>query len=263
MANKKNDIGLMIAIMFASAVVSGSLVFFGIQFTGAAGSMSADILNERIEDGIEKYIEKKQQEAEEAQADAAAKRAEASKANAKNVNEVSDSEDHIYGNVDAKLSLIEYSDFSCPYCTKFHVTAKEVVDSYGDDVNWVYRHLPLSFHEPEASRQAMASECAASLGDNTKFWAYASSVFETRISSHDDLVDLAVNLGIDKAAFSSCLTNETYKKDVDLDTANGGESGVTGTPGTIVLNNETGEAILIEGAQPAAVFKKVIDDMLK
>lgn len=262
MDNGKKDIGLIVAIAFASAAVSGSLVYFGMQFGGANSTdLSANVLDAQIDDAIERYVEKKQQEAEDEQAQAAADEAAKTAEMAKNVNPVTD-EDHIYGSPEAKISLIEYSDFQCPYCKSFHDTAESVADSYGDDVNWVYRHYPLSFHEPAASLQAMASECTAELGGNDKFWEFVENIFSDNPKDLDGLVALAGDLGIDENEFKTCVESEKYADEIKKDTANGMAAGVKGTPGTIVLNNETGEAVLVAGAQPASALEKVIDGML-
>src|SRR5207237_7967826 len=84
--------------------------------------------------------------------------------------------DHVYGNPNASITLIEYSDFECPYCKSVHLTAKRVVDESRGQVNWVYRHFPLEMHNPGAQKQAEASECAAELGGNEAFWKFADAV---------------------------------------------------------------------------------------
>lgn len=88
------------------------------------------------------------------------------------------SDDHFYGNENARIVLVEYSDFECPFCTRFHPTAKKAVDEFADSVALVYRHFPLSFH-PNAQQAAEASECVAKEGGNEAFWSYADSLFES------------------------------------------------------------------------------------
>ena len=83
-------------------------------------------------------------------------------------------EDHIKGNVDAKVKVIEYSDFDCPFCSRFHDTMNSVSAKYDDsEVAWVYRHFPLEQLHPNAPVIALASECVAALGDSDSFWAFA------------------------------------------------------------------------------------------
>lgn len=93
------------------------------------------------------------------------------------VAEITD-EDHIRGETDAEVVVVEYSDFLCPYCTQFHDTMKQVVDTYDpQEVSWIYRHLPIPQLHPEAPRYAQASECVADIGGNDAFWSYADHVF--------------------------------------------------------------------------------------
>jgi len=259
MEGRKNG-ALITAIVFAALAISGSMLFVGVQMMNAsAGDVSVNVMDEQIDKAIERYIEKQQKEAEEAQKKAMEEEEKKSAEMVKNVDKVSN-EDHIYGNADAKISLIEYSDFQCPYCKRFHPTPKALVDEY-DNVNWIYRHYPLSFHDPAATLQAMASECAAELGGNDAFWDYADGLYEQNPKDNSSLVALAADQGLDEASFKTCLDSEKYKQKVKDQMQNGVDSGVRGTPGTIVLNNETGEAKLLSGAQKADAFKKLIDEM--
>lgn len=84
--------------------------------------------------------------------------------------------DHIRGNPKASVAVIEYSDYQCPFCKSVHPTYQKIVDTYGDDVMWVYRHYPLPFH-PHAQKAAEGAECAAELGGNDAFWAYSDELF--------------------------------------------------------------------------------------
>jgi protein-disulfide isomerase len=86
-------------------------------------------------------------------------------------------EDWVKGNRDAKIALIEYSDFECPFCQQFHASAQQALDTYPNDLQWVYRHFPLDFH-PNANKYAYTAECAAELGGNDAFWAFADKIFE-------------------------------------------------------------------------------------
>jgi len=85
--------------------------------------------------------------------------------------------DHVRGNRSAKIKLVEYSDFECPFCQRFHLTAKQVLDEYGNDVAWVYRHFPLDQLHPKARPTAEASECVYELGGDEAFWKFTDEVF--------------------------------------------------------------------------------------
>ena len=103
---------------------------------------------------------------------------EAKSGSAINVKPVT-SADHILGNPQAPVKVIEFSDLECPFCKRFHPTMKQIIEEYGKDsrVAWVYRHFPLDSLHSRARKEAEASECAAELGGNEKFWAYIDPLF--------------------------------------------------------------------------------------
>src|SRR5215467_3107750 len=223
----------------------------------------SDFLNQQIELGIQNYIKKQQQ------AQVAARAEEERQANerAKSVRRVSASRDHVYGNPNAPVSLIEYSDFECPFCKRFHATAKEIVDAYGGKVNWVYRHFPLSMHNPGAQKEAEASECAAQLGGNDAFWKFANAIYARTKSNGngfplDQLVPLGKEIGLDEKQFKECIDAAKYASRVQEDLDEGSQIGITGTPANFLLRNDTGEVILKIGAQPADAIKPDIDKLL-
>ena len=172
--------------------------------------------------------------------------------------------DHIRGNPKAKVSVIEYSDFECPFCKRHHPTMQQIIDTYGDDVNWVYRHFPLGFH-PNAQIAAEATECANDQGGNDAFWEYTDLLFEKGVKdkTKDDIVAYAGEINLDTDKFLDCLDSGKFTQHVKDDMASGSAGGVSGTPGNIVFNNETKEAKLVSGAQPLSAFKPIIDSFLK
>ncbi len=221
-------------------------------------------LDAAIDAGIGRYIERQRR----ARSQAEAREQQDLAALAKNVREVNATRDHIYGNPDAVVSLIEYSDFECPFCKRFHVTAKELVDAYDGKVNWVYRHFPLAFHNPGAQMQAEASECAAALGGNDSFWKYTDTIYERTTSNGqgfpiNGLVPLAREIGLDGDAFDDCLKERRYTKRVQEDYEEGVRIGIRGTPGNILLNNDSGSAVPRPGAVPFGTLKQLIDQLLE
>ena len=95
--------------------------------------------------------------------------------------------DHIRGNPNAPLVIVEYSDFDCPFCKTFHTTMQQIMDEYGPtgEVAWVYRQLPLTSLHPSAAHIAEASECVAELGGDEAFWKFADMVFGERGINED------------------------------------------------------------------------------
>lgn len=173
--------------------------------------------------------------------------------------------DHIKGNPNAKLTIIEYSDYECPFCKRFHPTSLELMKQYGDKIRWVFRHYPLSFHQ-NAQKEAEASECIAELGGNDAFWQFTDKIFERTTSNGtgfalDQLGPLASELGVDQTQFQTCLDSGKYAKRVQQDIAEGSSAGVTGTPATFVIDSK-GKSQLVTGAQPIEAFKTIIDQAL-
>lgn len=170
---------------------------------------------------------------------------------------ISDDED-IRGNKDAEITLIEYSDFECPFCNRFHPTAQQIVDEYDGKVNWVFRHFPLSFHA-NAEDASEAAECA---GDQGKFWEYGDELFKNQSNlGPATYTQIATSLGLNLGTFQSCLDSDKYIEKIRAQAKEGAAAGVTGTPGTFVVDKD-GNAELIKGALPYASVKQIVDSML-
>jgi protein-disulfide isomerase len=170
-------------------------------------------------------------------------------------------DDHVRGNPDAEIVLIEYSDFQCPYCETFHATMQQVMDEYGDRVAWVYRHFPLISIHPNAQKAAEASECVAELGGNKAFWEYTDILFGGSVLDEASLTSAAGQIGVNQSGFSDCLSSGKYAQKVNDGLVSGQKAGVTGTPGTIILTKD-GRTQLIPGALPFVQVKTVIDGLL-
>jgi protein-disulfide isomerase len=168
------------------------------------------------------------------------------------------------GNPNAPLVIVEFSDFQCPYCARFHLnTFPQLKEKYIDTgkVYFVYRHFPLGFHQ-QAQKAAEAAECAREQGEN-KFWEMHDAIFQALLSggaeaiSQDSLSRKAGELGLNKEHFDKCLQEGRYAKRIREDKAAAARVGVTGTP-TFVVGDK-----IFSGAYPFSAFKRVVEQELK
>lgn len=181
---------------------------------------------------------------------------------AKRVN-ISVDKDPILGNPKAKVTIIEFADFRCPFCERFFTqTESQIIKNYVNTgkARFVFKHF--AFLGQQSVWAAEASECAKEQG---KFWEYHNWLYQNQASESDltyyskaNLIKYSGNIaGIDTAKFASCLNKGTYTKYVANELAQGQTAGVTGTPTTFV------NGLAIVGAQPYEVFKSAIDGALK
>lgn len=225
---------------------------------------SGNFFQEQVELGIQNYIRQQEQ----AQAAARAEQQRLANEKVKNVRRVSAARDHILGDPKAPVSLIEYSDFECPFCKRFHPVVQQIMEFYAGKVNWVYRHFPLAMHNPGAQKQAEASECVTQLGGNDAFWKFTHAIYNRTLSGGkgfplSQLAALGREIGVDDKQLQECIDSGKQAGRVQEDLNEAIEIGVTGTPASILLHNETGEAVLKVGAQPFDAFKPDIEQMLK
>lgn len=177
------------------------------------------------------------------------------------------SADYARGNKKAKVVLVEFSDYECPFCKTFHPTmANQVMKDYGDKILWVYRQFPLSFHQ-NAQKEAEAGLCVGKLGGTDKFWAFSDKIFERTTSngtgfSLDALGPLAKEVGVNQSKFQSCLDSGEMTAAVQAEEADGGAAGVSGTPTTLVLDSNGKFLSAIPGAYPYDQVKQTIDAAL-
>ncbi len=180
------------------------------------------------------------------------------------------SKDHIRGDINAPIKIVEYSDFECPFCKSFHNTMNQVMDEYGENgqVAWVYRHFPLdNLHPVKARLEAVTSECVAELGNNDAFWAFADAFFVVTPSNNRTEVDTVLpkiisDLGLSQEKIDECVTSGKYDQDVQDDIDNAIATGGRGTPWSILVT-ENGKQYPINGAQPYEAVKALIDIALK
>jgi len=169
--------------------------------------------------------------------------------------------DHIRGDANAIITIVEYSDLECPFCARVHPTIRQALADYPGQVNWVYRHYPLSFHA-NAQKAAEATECAAELGGNDKFWALVDMIYE-KGSDVAKLGDYAKEIGLNQTAFKTCLDSGKYATKTAEMMQSGTKAGVQGTPGNLIINHTSKKVQVVSGAQPIASFKAAIDALLK
>jgi protein-disulfide isomerase len=161
---------------------------------------------------------------------------------------------NIVGDKNAKVTVVVYSDFECPYCANHHETIKQIIAKYGNKVRVVWKNFPLSFHA-NAEPAANAAECA---GEQGKFWEYADKLYANQENFGATLwAKLAGELKLNTSKFNSCVSAKTYQSKIDADLNEGIDNAVEGTPATFI-NGE-----LISGALPLANFVQIIDEILK
>jgi protein-disulfide isomerase len=177
---------------------------------------------------------------------------------------VSDS-DHVQGSADARVTLIEYSDLECPFCKRFHESVKDVMAGFDGQVRWVYRHFPLDSLHRKARPEAIATECAAKLGGNDAFWSFTDRIFTITPSNDglnlDELPVIAAQIGLDRAAFETCLTSGEFDAHVQADTDDAIAAGGRGTPYSLLIGPE-GDVIPVSGAVPTFQLQEMIDSLL-
>lgn len=169
-------------------------------------------------------------------------------------------EDHVFGNRNAKITVIEYSDTECPFCKAFHATMKKIT-AENPEVAWVYRHYPIPQLHQKAMREAEATECAFEQGGDVAFWKYINRIFEITPSNdglpEEELLNIAEYVGLNSSSFYTCLSSGKYTDKIEKSMSEGNSAGVSGTPASFILVN--GNVVnTIQGAEPYdAVLKKI------
>ena len=241
-----------IAIAFAAVLIAGAIFFNGMSAPSTADAPTD--LDAKIAAGIEGYIKKQQDDARKAQE-------EANKP--KRVENVSEDDDAVLGNKDAKVTLVEFSDYECPFCKRHQNDVwPKIKEKYIDTgkVKYVFRDFPLAFHEPIATQEALAAECAGDMGGDEKYYEYHDLIFATTKSNkglaQSQLYEMAAELNLNAAEFKECLDTEKFKDEVEKDMADGAKYGVSGTPGFFI------NGWFIKGAYPFSEFEKFIEQEL-
>jgi protein-disulfide isomerase len=168
--------------------------------------------------------------------------------------QIDPSQGYARGPREAPVSIVEFSDFRCPYCKAVVPTLKQLAGQYSDRVRWVFRDFPIPGLHPDAPLAHEAARCA---GEQGKFWPYHDLLFERATDvSATALKQYAAEVGADRAAFDQCLDSHKYQAAVNADIEAGSKAGVTGTP-TFFINGQP-----LVGNQPLSEFQRVIEGEL-
>jgi protein-disulfide isomerase len=168
--------------------------------------------------------------------------------------EVSVDPARVRGNPKAKVMIVEFSDFQCPYCGGVQATLQSVLAKHPDTVALAYRDMPMSKIHPLARKAAEAARCA---GEQGKFWEYHDLLFADQSKlDQDGLMNKARTLKLDGQQFESCLGSEKFKAQIQQDSQDGMRAGVSGTPGFFI------NGIFLSGSQPESAFENLVQEQL-
>jgi protein-disulfide isomerase len=175
--------------------------------------------------------------------------------------------DHVMGNPNAKVVIVEYSDTECPYCKSLHATLNRLVAAYGKEgsVAWVYRHYPIDRLHSKARKQAEASECAAELGGTKGFWEFLNELYAITPSNNGldpaELPKIAKKVGLDVAKFETCLSSGKYTELIDAQIKDALAAGAKGTPYSVVITKSG--TIPLKGAVSYESLESLLKSNLK
>lgn len=245
-AARTSNLGIPVAIVIAAALIAGAIYMSG---SGRPSSVN-------VQGGINT--------AQDAQETAEIEVAPVTK------------EDHIRGNPNAEILIVEYSDYDCPFCRVFHDTMTKIMAKYGADgkIAWVFRNFPLEQLHPAAPKIAEASYCVTELGGNNAFWKFTDALNDSRkieygpnnsIKSVEPtdmsrITEFATTAGVDKTKFETCYSSGKYVEQVKADVDAAIKTGARGTPYSIVMVG--GQQGVINGAQPYDVVEKIIENLI-
>lgn len=171
--------------------------------------------------------------------------------------EVDKDKDWIRGNKNGKITIVEFSDADCPYCSRFHETMNQIIAD-NDDVRWVYRHFPLTRLHPEAQKKAIAIECVGEQKGNDAVWEFMDKIFVGN-ETLANIADVAAEVGVDKNKFQSCLDENKYLDKVNDQSAQAQKAGATGTPYSVLVVGD--QKVAIPGALPLESVQSMIDTL--
>lgn len=251
---KKIKNNLKTTIILSVIIVSLTLVYLANSLSNKSSDLSDEVLSQKIEAGIESYIDKQQKTMIKDEVNPQ-----------KDYIEVSIDDDPVLGDKDAPVTLVEFSDYECPFCKRHFIqTYPQLKADYIDKglVKMVFRDFPLSFHDPLSTQESMAANCIREQWWDKAYFQFHDLIFKTTTSNgrwmeKSKLYELAqyVN-GMDISKFKECLDTEKYKAEVQHDIADGQKYGVSWTPWFFINGRE------LKWAQPYSEFKRLIEEEL-
>ncbi len=170
----------------------------------------------------------------------------------------------MYGNPEARFTMYEFSDVECPYCKNFFSIPKEVVDISNSQVSLVWKNFPLQFHDPVATQEAIAVECALQVKGNKASWVALDKLFSTTGSNGKGsslMKSLPLDLGLDENKYLDCLNKPETLKALEKDKADAVAEGVSSTPSLVIVDNLTGRKTTLSGAVPAEQIINAIESL--
>jgi protein-disulfide isomerase len=154
------------------------------------------------------------------------------------------------GPENAPITIVEFSDFQCPFCRRVQPTLKQLQEKYGDKLRWSFKDLPLISIHPDAQKAAEAARCA---GDQEKFWEFRAAMFDSNQINRSVFDSTAEAIGLDKEKFTTCLDSDKHAEAVQSDLREAESLGLNGTPAFLI------NGVLLSGAQPYEQFEQVIE----
>jgi len=165
---------------------------------------------------------------------------------------------NIYGNPEAEIVIVEFSDYECPYCSRLHPTLKKVVDESDGAIKWEYRHLPLAMHK-NARPAAIAAECVGQIAGSDAFWEYSNVILTSQQGLSDGfLQEQAEVLGVDAQEYQGCLTSEVVAQQVTEDEKAALSFGGSGTPFSVIVFAD-GTTKPVSGALPYEQWAQLLN----
>ncbi len=246
---KKNSNKLLpISILVASVLVSGSLAFFGYEYSG---KMTDDVFNTKVEEGIKAFIAKQQASAQPED-----------KTGTIVEGDYTD-DDAVLGDSDATVTMIEFSDYQCPVCQRFHEEIfKPLKAKYIDTgkMKFVYRDLPLTSIHPNAYPAALASECVKDQGGDSMYYKMHENIFAAALTEEmtaESLRKSAGKAGANLSEFDSCVSSDKFKDEIAKDTQDATAIGFRGTPGFLI------NGYMMDGLYGLEAYEQVIEKALE